>query len=161
MRLANERGVSMIELMATLVIFTLTLAASWPHIDGYRASLSASRSLDVLAGTLDLARERAVVRHHPVEIRIGEPDEHHYRLHDDTNGDGLIGDGEQVLGPYELPGAMAFGVVNLLGDGRLVFVPAGRLRTGEGGTVQLVNAKGRIKTLEVFGSGLTSRPPAS
>lgn len=160
MRIGNDKGVSMLELMATLAVMGLMMAAAWPHVEGYRATLDGRQSLDVVTGVLDKARQRAITLHHRVEVRLGDPDERQYRIHEDRDNDGVIDDNETVLGPFTLPGAMTFGDIDLLGDGRLIFVPSGRLRTGEGGQIQLLDGRGHPRTLEVFGSGLTSIPAA-
>jgi Tfp pilus assembly protein FimT len=157
MDLRKSRGTTLIELLAVLGLLGLAMSISAPNIQTYMQTQKLERTYDQMASHLDLARQRAIARHNPFECVLGGVDDNRYWIHDDENSNGAVEPGEEMLGPFQLPSGIAFSNIELLGDGRLVFLPSGMLRVGEGGTITLVDNHQREKTLEVMASGMVSR----
>lgn len=152
----SQSGYSLIEMLVIVSIMGLVLVVGAPRMAGYMQGQRLSKGLDELASHLDLARQRAVAENNAFRVILDDPADGQYWLHSDRNGNDVVDGGEPTFGPYTLPRGVFFSSVNLLGDGGLVFLTSGMLRTGEGGTVTLGDERGQTKTLEVFGSGLVS-----
>jgi Tfp pilus assembly protein FimT len=152
----SQAGNTLIEMMVIVSILGLVLLIGAPRMAGYVQGQKLVRALDDLASSVDLARQRAVTENHQYRVVLNDPQDDEYWLHSDTNGNGVLDTGETRYGPFSLPRGITFSEVNLLGDRQLVFLNSGMLRSGEGGTVTLIDDRGQTKTLEVFGSGLVS-----
>jgi len=157
MRNPNHAGFSLVELATVLMVISLAAAVGAPAVTGYFRSNEMERSVSQFSAHLDLARHRSIAQNNPYEVLLGDPAANQIRIHDDDDGDGSVDEGETVLGPYDLPGGIAFTDVALNGDGRLVFRPSGMLDAGQGGTVLLADGHGNEVRIEIFGSGSVSR----
>lgn len=151
-----QAGTTLVELMVVLSIMTLALLIGAPRMSGYVQGQKLARAADGLSSSMDLARQRAVAEHHPYRVVLNDPEDDQYWFHSDDNGNDALDTDETRYGPFTLPRGIVFTDVDLLGDGQLIFLSSGMLRSGEGGTVTLTDARGLTRTLEVYASGLVT-----
>lgn len=148
-------GYTLLELLLTLAVLGVVLAAGIPYLGGYMRSRSVGDCVASMASRFDLARSRAVAERNPYLVFLDNPSAGQYEIVDDDNRNGQFDTGEAVLGPYSLPPRIQFASIQLLGNGGIAFLPSGMLQAGQGGTITLGDDQGRRATLEVFTSGLT------
>jgi Tfp pilus assembly protein FimT len=147
-------GFSLVEVFIVLFILGLAIATGIPFLRGYLQSKGLDATAGAFISQLDLARHRAVTERNPFHILLNDPAPGQYRVHDDDNSNNAIDDGEDLNGPFELGRGIEFGVIDLAGDGGLVFESSGTLRTGQGGTITLRDGLGRPLVLQIFASGI-------
>ncbi len=141
----NEKGFSVIELMVVVMIMALILAASLPALRRHTGSVTLVQASEGIAGTLRLARQRAVSTALPVVVVFNEEAGTYY-LFQDSDGDGVLDAGETQAGPYDLPNGILFADIDLDGDD-ISFGATGS--ADESGNLVIVNRDNRAQRIIV------------
>ncbi len=141
----RQGGFSVIELMVVVMIMALILAATLPGVRRHTSSVTLVQASEGVAGTLKLARQRAVATALPVVVVFNE-DDGTYLLFEDADGDGVCDAGETQAGPYNLPGGLSFADINFDEDD-VVFSATGS--ADESGDVVIVNSNNRAERIIV------------
>jgi Tfp pilus assembly protein FimT len=146
----NSRGITALELVVVLSIVGLTFLFTLPGMASYRDSIELNQAVTQVAGHMALARQKAVTEHNDfIFVFISDAE---YTLVDDENSDGVQDPGEEVLGPYQLPGTVR--VSSLAPGSSFSFSPSGMLRQAtQQVALDLTNANGTTKGVMVWASG--------
>ena len=139
----QRKGFSIVELMVVVMIMALILAASIPALKRHTGSVTLVQASEGVAGTLRLARQRAVSTALPVVVVFGAEAGTYY-LFQDSDGDGVLDAGETQAGPYELPNGIVFGEIDL-DDDDISFSGTGS--ADESGNIVLVNRNNRAQRI--------------
>ena len=136
----REAGFSVIELMVVIVITTLILVVAMPPIKRHARTMSLRKGSEMIAGTLRLARQRAVATDKDVVV-VFDSSNGTFLLFEDADGDGSQGSGETVAGPYDVPDKITIGDVSFSSE-TVTFHPRGS--ASQTGAVVLVNNLERL-----------------
>ncbi len=146
---AGRAGFTAVELMVTMLIMGLILAAGIPSFRSIIESNDLQNGADELAGRLRLARQAAVAEGVPY-IVDWDSQARTYTIGRDDNGDNTLQAGEIQSGPFSLPSSLT--LENSAADGfsgsQVIFGPDGS--ANETGTVVLENDNGITLDLTVL-----------
>jgi type IV fimbrial biogenesis protein FimT len=152
----GNRGFSLIELMLVLVVVGLMLAIATPAFIGFRTSLSTKGARDALIQDIRMARQLAITRRSPVVMQFGTPPATtnitSYRVHIDTNGDGLAQSSERIYN-RNFPKGVALSEVSLNPVDSLRFDVSGILIPGTSGGSIILSSSATRDTLLVSATG--------
>ncbi len=98
-----QRGLTLLELLITLVILSLLLTIGLP---GFQRQIQETRTLTMtqtLQDAVQMARQRAVSRNGRVSLRPLGDWERGWELFDDENHNGVRDDGEHIVLTHRLP----------------------------------------------------------
>lgn len=123
LNLRCERGFSMVELLVVAAVFTVVLAFSLPAFNKSRKTAKLMNATREVSSTMKLARSRAVATSNPVIVEFDE-DAGTFQAFEDADRDSTHDTGEAMIGPYELPGNVAFTDVGFA-DGKVTFMGSG------------------------------------
>jgi type IV fimbrial biogenesis protein FimT len=147
----REAGFSLIELLVTIGIMSILLAAGLPAMLKHTGTIKLKKATDEVVGTLKLARQRAVATSSSVVVQFDLEDANFY-VFDDLNENGVRDDGETMAGPYGIPNGIALAEVGFASD-RVTFGPRGS--ASESQAVVLRNAGSNAQRVDVIAaSGL-------
>lgn len=123
---AGERGFSLVEMMVTLVLMAIAMATAIPAFTRYLHGNSVRGASLELASHFRLARQKAVTDGVPQIVAWSDTADTH-RIVTDLNENGMIDNGEPVLGPYTLPEHVTLENPDSLGfsGDQVIFVRAG------------------------------------
>jgi prepilin-type N-terminal cleavage/methylation domain-containing protein len=138
-RWAGSAGFSIIELMVVVVIMTAVLAASIPALRQHTDTINLKKASDDIAGTLKLARHRAVATDTDVVVVFDSAAGTFYAF-EDADGDGTYDNGETRTGTYSVPNKVTINSVSFTSE-KVTFAPRGS--AGETGNVELVNTRSK------------------
>jgi type IV fimbrial biogenesis protein FimT len=146
---AGPEGFTAVEVMVTLVIAGLILAAGVPSFRNLIQTNDLQSGADEFAGRLRLARQAAVAEGVSYIVDWNDQDQT-YTVGRDDNGDNQLQAGEIQSGPFSLPNSLT--LENSQADGfsgsQVIFGPAGS--ASESGTVVLQNSNGITLNLTVL-----------
>lgn len=142
----GDAGFSIIELLVVVVIMTAILAASIPAIRGHTETIKLQRTSTDIAGTLKLARQRAVATNNDV-IVVFDSNNGTYLAFEDTDGDGSQDANETVTGPHSVPKKISIGSVSFAGE-TVSFGPGGSAT--ETGSVVVYNSRARALRIDLM-----------
>jgi prepilin-type N-terminal cleavage/methylation domain-containing protein len=142
---AREAGFSLIELLVVVAIMTTMLAASIPALRGHTESVNLVRGSQAVAGTLKLARQRAVTTLNDVVV-VFDTSTGTYYAFEDADGDGIYDNGETRSGTYEVPRRVTIQDVSFTGS-KVTFNALGS--ASETGSVVLLNTRDRAKRIDL------------
>jgi type II secretion system protein H len=147
----REAGFSMIELLVVIVIMGVLLAAALPSMRSHTGTIKLKEAADEVAGTLKLARQRAVATNGDVVVQFGAGSSNYY-LFDDGNGNGVRDGSETMSGPYDIPKGIALAQCGF-SQRRVTFAAQGS--ASESQAVIFVNAQANAQRVDVSaGTGL-------
>jgi Tfp pilus assembly protein FimT len=141
----GEAGFSIIELLVVVVIMTGMLAASIPALRQHTETVNLTKASDAIAGSLKLARQRAVATTHDVVVTFDSVNGTYY-MFEDADGDGNHDAGETRSGTYDVPRKVTMGRVSFSGS-KVTFNALGA--ASETGAVVLVNTRDLAKRIDV------------
>jgi prepilin-type N-terminal cleavage/methylation domain-containing protein len=141
----GEAGFSLIELLVVVAIMTAVLAASIPSLRSHTESVNLMKGTEALAGTLKLARQRAVPTSNDVVVVFDTAGGTYY-LYEDADGDGTYDTGETRSGTYDVPKRVTIDAVSFAGD-TVTFSPTGA--ASETGSIVLVNTRDRARRIDL------------
>jgi prepilin-type N-terminal cleavage/methylation domain-containing protein len=137
MRLNRESGFTITELLIVLGIVGISLAASWPSMQGILRQHRLTGTTNELVTHMRLAREKAVAEgnNYVVTFRVPLND---YQVWDDEGSDSLMGpdDTRRVFG---MPDRTNVRNANFFGANRIIFRPDGTANAS--GSVQVTNGE--------------------
>jgi type II secretion system protein H len=140
-----EAGFSVIELMVVVIIMTAVLAASIPALRSHGESIDLRRAADDVAGTLKMARHRAVAANRPV-IVIFDGDAGTFYAFEDSDDDGIYDTGETKSGTYSTSKQVDIAAIGFTND-KVTFNPNGS--ASESAAVVVVNTKQRALRVDL------------
>jgi Tfp pilus assembly protein FimT len=141
-----ESGFSVIELMVVVIILTAILAASVPGLVRHTETLRLREASNNVAGTLKLARQRAVATNNDV-VAVFDSENGTYLVFEDADGDGFQDSDEPVTGPYDMPKRISMGAVSFTGE-KVTFGPGGSAT--ETGSVVIFNSRDRALRIDLM-----------
>ena len=141
----GEAGFSLIELLVVVVIMTGLLAASIPSLRSHTESVNLVKASEEVAGTMKLARQRAVATLNDV-IVVFDTSAGTYYVFEDEDGDGGYDTGETRSGTYEIPSRVAIQDVSFTND-KVTFNALGA--ASETGAVILLSTRDRAKRIDL------------
>jgi Tfp pilus assembly protein FimT len=144
----DDRGVTLLEIAATLGVFALILAASIPVLPRLLGMYHLRGATQQVFSELQKARLAAVMENNRYRVEVADGSSA-YTVHDDNNNDGLENDGTSTLTHRDLdldnPG------VTMASDGVISFVPNGTAMAPR--HIELTNSTGQTSTVFVSGGG--------
>jgi prepilin-type N-terminal cleavage/methylation domain-containing protein len=158
----RERGFSLIETLAVLVVAGIMLSIGLPAFSALRDTLKERQAREELRQHMRAARQAAVTRHAPVIVAFGDGVHTSgitsYTVHVDTNGD-RVKQSSEVVTSYSVPSKMYLAAVGFApAADTLIFDPSGALWPGTaGGHFYLTGARSP-DTLEISATGMVYRP---
>jgi type II secretion system protein H len=141
----DQAGFSVIELMVVVVIMTAVLAASIPALRQHTDTVNLMRAANDIAGTLKLARHRAVATNRDV-IVIFDTSLSTFYAFEDADGSGSYNVGETRTGTYGVPKKVAMNSISFAAD-QVTFNPRGT--ASESGNVVLVNTHSKALRIDL------------
>lgn len=140
-----EAGFSVIELMVVVIIMTAVLAASIPALRSHGESIDLRRAADDVAGTLKMARHRAVATNRPV-IVVFDGNTGTFYAFEDSDDDGVYDTGETRSGTYSTSKKVDIASIGFTNN-VVTFNPNGS--ASESGAVVVVNTKQRALRVDL------------
>jgi prepilin-type N-terminal cleavage/methylation domain-containing protein len=144
----GEAGFSLIELMVVLVVFGIVTAVALPGLNKFLRSVELSGTVERMATSLRVVRQRAVTENNNYVVVLGGHD--NVDWWDDDDNDGVQDGTEKFGGNAPIPSWMT--VTNDPGNpfasDTLTFHPNGS--ASESGTLIFSNADGFQRTLSVI-----------
>jgi Tfp pilus assembly protein FimT len=139
--------------MVVVLILGVLFAISLPAFQNYNRGLALRRARETVTNELRRARQRAASEHHNVNVSFGGAGTGEFRLHDDTNNDGVVNGGELVR-VVHLPASTMWDGRQLSAGDTLVFRPTGMLSNpNAGGALFLGGCGGARDTLYISAVG--------
>jgi prepilin-type N-terminal cleavage/methylation domain-containing protein len=141
-------GFTLVELGVALVVFGLLALASVPAMSRYIQDYRLEGTASNLVGDIRLCRHRAIAEANDY-IMLLDTDGETYSILDDDNSNGQEDDGENLLGPVDLPGGMDLrnGPWIPFPDDELILHPNGTANST--GILTIVNKAGRQRLLYI------------
>jgi prepilin-type N-terminal cleavage/methylation domain-containing protein len=145
------KGFTLIELGVALALFGLLALASIPAITRYIQDYRLEGAASNLVGDLHLLRHKAVAEGNDYVMTL-DLTNNSYTMLDDDNSNGTADNGENLIGPVELPGGMVLknGPYLPFPDDMVVLHPNGTAENT--GVITIANNKGRERLLFVLSS---------
>lgn len=141
----REAGFSLIELLVVVAIMTGLLAASIPSLRSHTESVNLVKGSQAVAGTMKLARQRAVATLNDV-VMVFDIAGGTYYVFEDADGDGAYDTGETRSGTYEIPNRVSIESTSFTND-KVTFNALGA--ASETGAVVLLNTRDRAKRIDL------------
>lgn len=142
---ASDSGFSLMEMVVSLGILGLVLAATLPSfrsmLDGHRHSASVGQ----VTSRCFLTRQMAV-RDRANYVMSVDPANARYAVFRDDDGDGVRDAGETLQGPWILRDGIRLQNLSWVGN-QMTFFPNGA--TSQTGDLRIVDGKGRARTIRV------------
>jgi Tfp pilus assembly protein FimT len=132
--------------MVVVIILTALLAASGPGLVRHTETLRLREASNNVAGTLKLARQRAVATNNDV-VAVFDSENGTYLVFEDADGDGFQDSDEPVTGPYDMPKRISMGAVSFTGE-KVTFGPGGSAT--ETGSVVIFNSRDRALRIDLM-----------
>ena len=144
----SDGGFTLMELMVVLVIFSIVTAIALPGLNKFLRSIELSGTVDRMATSLRVIRQRAVTENNNYVAVLGAHDNIDWRDDDDNDGvkDGTEKFGENMPIPSWVTVTNDPG--NTFASDTLTFAPNGS--ASQSGTLIFSNADGYQKTLSVI-----------
>lgn len=157
----HERGFTLLETAAVVVIAGILLASTLPGFLSYRSTLRRGQAREQVTQDLRAARQSAVTRRTPVIVAFGDgvstTDITSYTVHVDANADKIFQSGEMRT-THVLPPETRLFRVALDPPDSLIFDISGVLQPGTTGGAVIVASKASVTdTLLVSGAGMVYR----
>ena len=147
----GERGVTLMDIAATLTVFALVMLAALPVMPRLLAMYHLRGATQQVFSELQKARLSAVMENNRYRVVVAEGSSQ-FTVHDDENNDGIANDGSAALTTRTLEGDNPG--VTLGANGIVSFAPNGAsLGPRE---IVLTNAVGESSTVVVSGGGRVS-----
>ncbi|MFH1311772.1 MAG: GspH/FimT family pseudopilin [Candidatus Eisenbacteria bacterium] len=143
--MTGETGFSLIELLVVVAIMTGLLAASIPSLRSHTESINLIKASQSVAGTMKLARQRAVTTLNDVVV-IFDTSAGTYYVFEDVDKDGVYDTGETRSGTYKIPNRVGIEDVSFTND-KVTFNARGA--ASETGAVILLNTRDRAKRIDL------------
>jgi len=133
----RERGFTITELLIVLGIIGISIAASWPSMQGLMQQHRLTGTTNELVTHLRLAREKSVAEgnNYIVTFRIPLND---YQVWDDEGSDAIMGP-DDLRRIHEMPDRTNVRNANFFGANRIIFRPDGTANAS--GSVQVTNGE--------------------
>jgi len=141
----DDRGMTLVEMVVTLIVFGLLLAASTP---GFRNMLEAYRfsgALNSVTSRLSAVRQLAVRDKVAYRCTLDLANHRLAAFADDDN-DGVFEPGERVLGPWDLGDEIRLQNIDWTNN-RITFLPNGT--ASQTGDIRVTDIYGRSRTIRV------------
>jgi len=150
-RKAHSGGFTLIELGVALSVFGMLALASVPAISRYIQDYRLDGASSNLIGDLRLCRHRAVAEANNYVLILNTSTET-YSILDDDNNNGEEDDGENLIGPVDLPGGMDLrnGPWIPFPDDKITLRPDGTADAT--GIITIRNSRGRERLLYMVSS---------
>lgn len=116
MRMPDNRGFTLIEIMVVIAVIGIVAAVSIPSMIDWRRDRQLRGSVNNLASDIQLAKLRAIREAEFVTISF-DTATNSYAVHIDPNQNGTLDAGEQSLRVVNLPRGITYTSVNLLPAG--------------------------------------------
>lgn len=145
-----QAGFSMIELLVVIAIAGILLGAALPAMHRYTGTAKLLGASDEIAGTLKMARQRAVATNGFVVVQFDINNERYY-LFDDENQNGSRDGDETMAGPYTLSKGVDLVQVGFQ-NSRVQFGSSGAAsgQSGaDGGGVVIVNSRRAAQRIDI------------
>lgn len=146
-RISSTTGFTLVELMVSISIFGLILAASAPSFSRFLQSWKLSGEVNQLATTLRMARSAAVIKNVNTVFEFNE-DAGTYSYYEDTDGDGVRDAAEFRSGVETLDAGIHFDS-HTFSTTKVTFGPKGN--ANESGDITMMNSREWTRTVSVFG----------
>jgi len=146
----QQAGFTMVELMITVTLIALTLAASLPGFRHLMQSNNLAEGGREFAGHIRLARQMAVAEGVPYIVTWDDAAES-YSIVRDEDQDGVVDNGEPSQGPFVMPSGVQLANAGNGGfaGSQVVFNPNGT--ASESGSLRLNNDHGGLLRLTLLG----------
>jgi prepilin-type N-terminal cleavage/methylation domain-containing protein len=141
----GEAGFSLIELLVVITIMTGLLAASMPSLRSHTESINLVKASQAVAGTMKLARQRAVATLNDAVV-VFDTSAGTYYVFEDVDGDGVYDTGETRSGTYEIPKRVTMENVSFT-NSKVTFNALGA--ASETGAVVLLNTRDRATRIDL------------
>jgi prepilin-type N-terminal cleavage/methylation domain-containing protein len=143
----NDRGVTLMEIMITIIIAGMVVVLSVPSFNRFLQSWKLNGEAEQFAVVLRTARSAAVVKNTNAVFSF---DEHRrtYFYFEDLDKDGVCDNSEYRSATYRFVPQVTFAARTLPGT-TVTFGPMGNTRFS--GSVTLRNNRERIKTVRIYG----------
>lgn len=141
----RERGMTLTELLVTMLILGIVLAASLP---GFRSMMYGHRhnaSIGQVTSRIFLTRQMAVRDRTPYVMTLDVVNSQ-YSVFQDNDNDGVQDVGETGLGPWGLNNGVILQNVSWAGAQMSFFANGSTSQTGD---IRIVDTRGRTRTLRV------------
>lgn len=153
----NERGFTLLETMAVVLIAGLILTTTLPSVFKYRSTMRRAQARVMVTQDMRSARQTAVTQRVPVIVAFGNgtstTDITSYTIHTDANGDRLY-QSTELRTLHKLPPETKLYRVLLSPTDSLFFDISGVLTPGSNGGSLIVVARSQPETLLVSGAGM-------
>lgn len=158
--MSQERGFTVLETMAVVLIAGIVIASTLPGVFEFRSTMRRGQAREQVMENLLTARQAAVTQRAPVFVAFGNgvstTDITSYTVHVDANGDGVVQTTESRR-TYTLPPETRLFRVALSPPDTVVFDISGVLMPGSSGGSLVVVARAIPETLIVSGTGMVYR----
>jgi type II secretion system protein H len=144
-RKVDQSGFSVAELLVVIIIGGILIAASIPALKQHTQTARLKQASDEVAGTLKLARQRAVATGNPVVV-VFDMANNNFLLYEDEDEDGTQDSGETQSGPYDVPNSVLLGAVRF-SNAEVTFSARGS--ASETGSVVLMNSRMKVQRIDV------------
>lgn len=145
--MTNSKGFTLTELMISIGILTVMVALSIPSFSRYMQTWRLNGETDQMATMLRSARSAAVSKNINTVFVLDQNNDNYFYF-EDTNGDGVWGNGEYRSESIDLPSGIIFQGTTL-SQPRIFFGPKGN--ANETGTITLQNLQNKTRTILLFG----------
>ena len=153
----NERGFTLLEVTAVVLIAGLIMATTLPGVFEYRSTMRRAQAREMVLQDMRSARQTAVTQRVPVIVAFGNgsttSNVTSYTIHTDNNGDHLY-QSTELRTTHTLPPETKLYRVLLTPTDSLFFDISGVLTPGTSGGSLIVIARAQPETLLVSGAGM-------
>ncbi len=147
MRIAKDKGFSLVELMFVLLIFGLMMLASIPGFGRFLQTWKLHGEIDKMASSMRAARSVAIMKNTDAVFQFNT-NQRTYSYYEDLDGNNQRDANEYRSAMHTLPAGIIFQGHTLSGT-TITFGPRGN--ASENGTITMQNGLNRTRQISLFG----------